>query len=95
MLPNLPPALGATQAGFPGPSGLVVSLPSAIRAPGAGTPNFGGGGAFRGATPNTAGPSDGASAAAHSFPSNATPLLSRVAEMVRDCALAPYNVGDS
>ena len=64
------------------------------RSTGVDAPNVGGGSALGGAASNTAGPSGGASAAAHSFPPNATPLPSRVADLVQDYIPAPQVVRD-
>ena len=64
------------------------------RSTGADTPGVGGGGALGGGTPDTAGPSGGASAAAHSFPPNATPLPSRIADLVQDYIPTPQVLRD-
>ena len=64
------------------------------RSTGVNTPDVGGGGALGGGTPDTTGPSGGASAAAHSFPPNATPLPSRIADLVQDYIPTPQVLRD-
>ena len=79
------PAAPAPSDADDAPAPPAPPAPSpAGRSTGVDTPNVGGGGALGGATPSTTGPSVGASAAAHSFPPNATPLPSRIADLVQD-----------
>jgi len=64
------------------------------RSVGVDTPNFGGGNALGGRTPDTTGPTGGASAMPASFPPNATPLPSRIADLAQDYVPAPHVLRD-
>ena len=89
------PAAPAPPDADDAPAPPAPPLPSPTgHATSAGTPNVGGGGAPPGATQNTAGPSDGASTAAHSFPPNATPLPPRVADLAQDYISSPQVLRD-
>ena len=81
------------RCGLPAPPAPPTPSPTG-RATGVETPNAGGGSALGGVAPNTAGPSGGASAAAHSFPPNATPLPSCVADLVQDYIPTPHVLRD-
>ena len=89
------PAAPAPSDADDAPAPPAPPTPSPTGRPtGVNTPDVGGGGALGGGTPDTTGPSGGASAAAHSFPPNATPLPSRVADLVQDYVPTPQVLRD-